>query len=205
MTKSGVSNDEFDGRPVRAQYARRLMQRVPPIHRELDDGDIDGPDQREDRGSTSGTARLLDGLPQSDQTEIQEKQNQQRGQPRIPDPISAPHGFAPERSGDQDDKGKGGSDGRRGFRCNVGQRMAPDQRAERGDGDHHVATHPDPGGGYVDVHDADRLALLVVGRRDKKSLIQPDPKQNSCEHGEPGNYRSGKVQEARRVGEVGQR
>ena len=60
----------------------------------------------------------------------------------------------------------------------VGERMAPDQRAERGDRHHAVAEHRQPGGRHVDVHDPHRLALLVVGRGDEEAEIEPDGQQD---------------------------
>src|SRR5262249_50255865 len=39
----------MDRRSAQAEHRGRLVQRVPPIHRELDDGDVDRADEREDR------------------------------------------------------------------------------------------------------------------------------------------------------------
>ena len=52
-----------------------------------------------------------------------------------------------------------------GLERDVGQRVAPDQRAERRERHHRVAHHREPGERHMDVHDADGDALLVIFRR----------------------------------------
>ena len=47
--------------------------------------------------------------------------------------------------------------GRGGLQRDVGQRMAPDQRAERGERHERVAHHGEPGERHVDVHDPHRV------------------------------------------------
>ena len=87
-----------DGRAVSSDDARRLVQRVPPVHRILDDRNIDGSDDGQNCGGPSGAPRFIDRLPQGDQPEIEEEQDKDGCQPRVPNPVSAPHRLAPERS-----------------------------------------------------------------------------------------------------------
>ena len=56
----------IDRRAAEAQHRGRLMQRVPPVDRELDDRQVDRADQRQDRGGAAGARRVLDGAPQRD-------------------------------------------------------------------------------------------------------------------------------------------
>ena len=79
----------------------------------------------------AAAARIVEGAPQRDEAEIDEEQDQHRGQPRVPHPVGAPHRPAPERAGDQRQEGEGGADRRRRLGGDVGQRMPPDQSAER--------------------------------------------------------------------------
>ena len=64
--------------------------------------------------------------------EIHQEQDQHRGEPRVPFPIGAPHRPAPQRAGDQRKEGEGRADRGCGLRRDVGERMPPHQRAERG-------------------------------------------------------------------------
>ena len=179
MTKSGASIEGSMVGPPSAEDARRLMQRVPPIDREFDDGHVDEADQREDGGGAAGAARLLDRLPKRDQAEIEQEQHEHRGEPRVPHPIGAPHRLAPQRAGDEREEGEGGADRGRGLGGDVGERMAPDQRADAGDGDQRIAEHGKPGGGHMHEHDPDGLALLVIGRRHEESEIEPDAERRT--------------------------
>ena len=181
--------------PPRRNDAGRLMQRVPPIDRELDDRDVDGADQREDGGGAAGAARLLDRLPQRDQAEIEQEQHQHRGEPRVPHPIGAPHRLAPERAGDQRDEGEGGADRRRGLGGDVGQRMAPDQRAERRRrrSAYSRTWRARPHGTWMNMI-LHGLALLVVGRRHEEGKIEADAEQDqpsapraTARRGRPGS------------------
>ena len=154
-----------DGRPAHAEHRGRLVQRVPPVHRELDDREVDGADQRQDRGGAAGAGGVVDGAPQRDQAEIHQEQHQHRGEPRVPHPIGPPHRAAPQRAGDEGEEREGGAQRGRAFRGDVGERVPPHQRAERGKAHHPPHEHAQPGVGHVDVHDLDRRALLIVVRR----------------------------------------
>ena len=155
-------------RPVEPQHRRRLMQRVPPFDRIFDDRNIDGADQCQDRDRARGARGILDGAPERDHAEIHQEQHEDRGQPRVPHPIGAPHRPAPERAGDQADQREGGADRRGGLGGDVGERMPPHQRAERGDAHHRPAEHREPGRRHVDEHDLDRRALLIIVGRSQR-------------------------------------
>ena len=72
-----------------------LVQRVPPAHREIDDRHVDRADHRQQRAGLVGAARVVDRLDQRDVAEIQEQQDQFRGQARVPHPPGAPGRLAP--------------------------------------------------------------------------------------------------------------
>src|SRR5712664_1325309 len=118
-------------RSAHPHHRRRLMQRVPPVHREFDDRQIDRAHQRQDRGGARGARRIFNRPPQRDQAEIHQKQNQHRRQPRIPFPIGAPHRPSPQRARHQREKRKRRADRGGGFGGHVRQRMPPHQRAQR--------------------------------------------------------------------------
>src|SRR3546814_1834571 len=80
-----------DGRPVEAQNAGRLVQGRPPIHGELDDRDVHHPDQGEDGGGAIAALAVLEGVQQRHVAEIEEEQDEHRGEAAVPLPPGAPH------------------------------------------------------------------------------------------------------------------
>ena len=82
-------------------------------------------------GGARRRGRIVERAGQRDDAEIHQEQHEDRGQPRVPHPPGAPHRLAPDRAGDQRQRGEDGADRRGGLQRDVGQRMAPDQRAER--------------------------------------------------------------------------
>src|SRR3984893_15476858 len=113
------------------------MQGVPPIDGKLDDWDVDRADKGEYRGSAGGLARIFDRAPQGDEAEIDQEKHEYRSKARIPDPPNAPHWLAPKRAGAKAEQSKTGAKCRCRLLRRVGERMAPDKRAEcrRGHGD----------------------------------------------------------------------
>ena len=71
-------------------------------------------------------------------------------------------------------RGEHGAERGGGFRGDVGERMPPDQRAERRHEHHAIDELAEPGVGHVDVHDAHGVAHLVVGGRSEEGEIKPD-------------------------------
>src|SRR5215470_10144035 len=53
----------IDRRSPPAEDRGGLVQRVPPVYRELDDRQVDGADQSQNRGGAAGTAWIIDGAP----------------------------------------------------------------------------------------------------------------------------------------------
>ena len=120
---------------------------------------------------------ILHRAPQRHQAEIHQEQDQHRGQPRIPFPIGAPHRPAPQRAGDQREKGEGGADRGGRFRRDIGERMPPHQRAQRGKAHHAPDEHRQPRIRHVDEHDLHGGALLIVVGRHRR-LIEADQQQD---------------------------
>ena len=166
-------------------------------------GKVDGADEREDRGGAAGAAGLLDRLPQRDEAEIEQEQHEHRGEPRIPHPIGAPHRLAPERAGDERDEREGGADRRRGLGRDVGERMAPDERAERwrSPSARRRTCASQAAGTWTNMI-LHGLALLVVGRRHEEGEIEPDGDEDRGQRRKPRNEAAGKGQKARRIGEA---
>ena len=202
MTKSGVSRDgSMVGPPARKMLAG-LMQRVPPIHREVDDRHVDEADNGEDGGGAAGAAWLLDRLPERDQPEIEQEQHEHGGEPRVPHPIGAPHRLAPQRAGDEGEETEGGADRGRGLGGDVGKRMAPDERADAGDGDQRIAEHGKPRRRHMHEHDLDGLALLVVWGRHEEGEVEADAEKQEGEPGEPGDEAVGELEKSGRIGKA---
>ena len=126
-------NRRIDGRAAHAQDRRRLMQRVPPIDRELDDRNVDRADQRQHRRRARAAARIFGGPIEREHAEIEQEQHQHGGEPRVPHPIGAPGRPAPQRAGDQADECEGGADrrGRLGRRRRPADAAIPACRARR--------------------------------------------------------------------------
>ena len=92
--------------PVRLD-ALALVQRAPPQHRIMDDRQVDRADQPEQRRHAAVAAALALGRGQRDVAEIEEEQDQHRGQPPVPFPPGAPGRPAPDRAGREADRGEG--------------------------------------------------------------------------------------------------
>ena len=137
-------------------------------------GRFDHADQRQDGAGAIAALRVVERAHQRDVAEIQEEQHQHRGQPRVPHPPGAPHRLAPQAAGGQAQRGEAGADRADLHRRQVGQRMAPDQRQHRADGQADIAGGGQPGGRHMDVHDAHRVALLPVGGGEEQAPDQAD-------------------------------
>ena len=120
---------------------------------------------------------IVERLVERDVAEVEEEQDQHRGQARVPDPEGAPHRLAPEAAGDQRDRGERRADRRRSARRDLGQRMAPDQPDDARPRHHRVDHQRHPRRRHVDEHDPIGLALLVVRRRDQQGEVQADQRR----------------------------
>ena len=94
-----------------------------------------------------------------------------------------------------------GAERRRRLLRRVGQRVAPDERAERRRRHHAVDEGRHPGRRHVQIHDLDGLALLIVGRRGE-GKPEPDDEQRRRRRREPRQHAARQVDEDRRVGEI---
>ena len=139
-----------------------------------------------------GAARIVDRAPERDQTEIEDEEHEDRGQARVPDPIGPPHRLAPERAGGEADEGESGAERRRGLLRRVGERMAPDERAKRSNRHDAIDEGRHPGRRHMQIHDLDRLALLIVGRggeredRARRRTKPPSPQRARAARGAKG-------------------
>ena len=98
---------------------------------------------------------------QRDEAEVQEQQDQFRGEARVPDPPGAPGRLAPQRAGPQRDEGEQRAGGRE-RRGHHAREARVERQAEPGPAGHHqVEEHRHPGRRHVDEDDAVGLALLV--------------------------------------------
>ena len=180
---------------------RRLVQRVPPVHRELDDGDVDHAHQRQDRGGAGALGRIVEGGVERDVAEIEEEQHQHRGEPRVPHPPGAPHRLPPERAAQERDEGEGGAHRGARLRHQVRQRMPPDEAGRAAERDHDVDEERHPRRRHVDEDDPVGVALLIVRRRHVEAKHQAGDDQRRRRACRPGVDRAGDAEEPRRVGE----
>ncbi len=176
------------------------MQRVPPDDRISNDRNIDRADQRKNGGGAGGAGGFLDGCPQRDIAEIEKEQDQNGGHPRIPLPPRAPHRLAPERAGDEREKGERSAYGRRRLGAEIGKRMTEDQRDGGGNRHDRITEHGKPGGRDMHIHDPHRIALLIVGWRGHEREPEPHPDQQHSNGPERRKQHSRQRHEARWVG-----
>jgi hypothetical protein len=148
---------------------RALVQGVPPLDREIDDRNVHHADQRQDGAGLVGPARIVDRRLQGDEADVEEEQDQFRGQARVPHPPGAPHRLAPQGAGPQREES---------IRAPVGasaEAIMPDRRVLKAspmagpEGHHQVDEHRHPRGRHVQEDDPVAFALLRVGRREQEA------------------------------------
>ena len=155
-------------------------------------GRLTAPTSAEQRRHPPVAAPLPLGRGQRDIAEVEEEQDQHRGQPPVPFPPGAPGRPAPDRAGGKAERGEGRAGRRDRAAGDGGQRMAPDELADRGGGDRRPARHAEPGGGNMDVEDADRLALQIVGRRHRQPAIDAGDQQAARRCPAASRWRAGR-------------
>ena len=177
------------------------MQRVPPVDGEFDDRNIDRADQRENRrGRARRLARILDRPPQRDQGRDRSGTAPARRSGARPTPTRSPHiGLPHSEPVTRQMKVKAAPSGAAAFCAASASGMAPDQRAERRRAHHDIDQHGEPGGRHMQIHDADRLALLIVGRREKGEP-EPHRQQDQGKRRQRRDQRGGKAKEVGGVG-----
>ena len=178
------------------------MQGVPPVDREFDDRHIDHPDQGQKGGGAGAALTVVEGVGQGDIAEIKQKQDQHRGQTRVPHPPGAPHRLAPQRPGNQRRRGEAGAKRRRRLGEDIGQRMTPNQERAAGAGQSDIDEQGHPRRRHMHIHDAHRLALLVIGRRGQQPKIQAGHQQARRRHRQPRRQDIGEGHETGRIGET---
>ncbi len=141
------------------------MQCIPPVDTEFNDRQVDHAHQGQNGAGAGASGRVVERPHQRDVPEIQEEQHQHRGQPGIPYPPGAPHRLTPQAAGGEAKRGEASADRGNLGRCDIGQRMPPDQRHEADSRDGKIPRRSQPRGRHVDIHDARGVALLPVGRR----------------------------------------
>ena len=83
-----------------------LVQRVPPLHGEIDDGYVDNAYDRQHGSGPIGPSLVINRRLQRDESYIKKEQDQRRRNARVPCPPSSPGGLTPERSRNQRDQGE---------------------------------------------------------------------------------------------------
>src|SRR5829696_9915718 len=91
---------------ARGADALPLMQRSPPEDGIMDDRQVDRPDETEQSRKPPFPAPLLLRSRKSDVAEVEEEQDQHRGQAAVPFPPRAPRRTAPNRAGKQTNGGE---------------------------------------------------------------------------------------------------
>ena len=95
------------GREVGVQDGGPLVQRLPPVDREVDDGDVHGGDEGPDGTAPGPGVGIARHPAQRQVAELEHEQQRGRGEPGVPGPPHPPGGPAPDGPGHQ---GEGGED-----------------------------------------------------------------------------------------------
>ena len=154
------------------------MQRVPPLDRKTHDRNIDRAYKQKDRARLAAALGIVERAAQDDVAAIGEKQDQDAGKPRVPDPPRAPCRLAPDAAGDEAQGGERRPNRRGGDAENIRERVFCDQ--QHGGGNRHRQIEPErnPRRRNMHIHDAHGFALLVIGRRGVEGEIKAAGKEN---------------------------
>src|SRR5712692_8907942 len=166
-----VHEERGDDRPRHAAPAglhqrRRLVQRAPPVDREVDERDVERRDDAEDGGRARGALGLLERAAEQEIADVHHEQDRHAREARVPRPPGAPRRLAPDRARRDREAREEDAELGRGVRDAVGGGRAPGQVYDRGrehDGERDVG---DPDARHVQVHDALHVALRRLARRD---------------------------------------
>ena len=149
------------------------MQGVPPLHREINDGNVHHAYDRDQGAGLVGALPIRYGALQSEKSEVKKEQNEFARQTCIPHPVGAPCGTSPERTGEERQERHHGPRGRHRRGVN---RTHPVLRCEsrRGkDRHHHVDQHAHPRGRHMNEKNAVGVSLRRINGADEKCKAKP--------------------------------
>ena len=106
------------------QQRRRLVQRAPPVDREVDERDVERGDDAQHRGVAGAPLRVFHRLPEQEIGEEHDEHHRHARQSRVPRPPGAPGRLAPDGAGGDVDAEKDGADLAGGVGQPVGGRRA---------------------------------------------------------------------------------
>src|SRR5258708_379799 len=185
-------------RDLQRERERRGAVRHPQIetvaHRSLT--------QRERRRRAVAAARILESVRERDEAEVEEEQDELGRHARIPRPVGAPGGPAPERAGPERHEREYGTGRRERARHHRAQARIEGEGGRRVARHHEVEEHRHPRGGNVDEDHAVDLALLRIGGRQLEARIEARDGEDCGEREEPGREPSGEAVEGGGRGEV---
>src|SRR6476620_7886177 len=125
------------------------MEGPPPKHRIMDDRQVYRADEAVDGSNPPLAAPLSLSRAQSNVTQVEEEQDQHRGQTAVPFPPGSPGRTAPDRAGHEADRREGRPRWCSRPASHGGERMSPHQLANRGGSDARPSDHAKPGRGNV--------------------------------------------------------
>ena len=175
---------------------------VPEQHRIARQHRKDRPHDAEHGGQVRRRVGVLDRGPERDIAKIEQEQDQERGQPRLPGPPGAPYRLPPDRPGEERDQRHRDPDRRRrlgGKRAHV---MAPHEPDQRGDQHHDPDVDRHHRRRHMQIDDLHRRALPRIVGCQEKPPAEPRGKGEKRQHHDPGHDRCGRVDKALRIGIV---
>ena len=185
----------FRGTPEATEYYRVLKKE---IEQRIAEGK--GPITPEGELTEEKYRLVVEGPPQRDDAQVDEQQHQRRGHAPVPFPPGSPSGTPPERAGHQAHGRKQCAGNRNSARRDACQRMPPDKLRDAGNRNTAPASHAEPGGGHMNVHDADSFALQVIRRRNKQPGIDSSQNESRSEPPKNRSHRTRNLQESCWIG-----
>ena len=173
---------------------------IPEVHGIAAEKREDAAHDGQNAGQIGGGVRVFDRGPKRHVAEVEQEQDEERGQARIPRPVGAPHRFAPDRPGEKrDDRHHDAHEGG-GLGGQRAHMMAADEPDERGHKHHHPDVDRHHRAWHVDIDDLDRRAEIHRLGREEKAPDQPDCQREDRQSDHPRKRLAGQGHELDRVG-----
>ena len=182
---------------------RRLVQRVPPYHRVMNDRDVHHADQRQHCARAVSRLLIVVGRPQRHVTKIQKQENEAPRSGARPTPTRYPTSAGPRPTPVTSAADVNARADRRATRGNGMRNLdAPDEPDRCSDGHHDISEQRHPCARRMHVDNAKAIALLIVRRRENKPADHASRNQHARAPAEPRRRavpRSGRSAAAIRV------
>ena len=176
------------------------MERVPPLHGEVDDRHVDHAHDADDARGAVGAALVVNGGVQRDEAEIEEEEDELRRQASVPHPVRAPGRTAPEGAREERDEGHQRARGGHRLGKHEADAVVAPQTDGAEDSHQHVEQHREPGGRDVDEDDAIGVALARIDRAHEEAQVEAHDEEHECQPENPRDDLACEAVEVLRVG-----